>query len=55
MRDVLETHAGVLEHAADGVAGEARVVLEPIAEPLFRHRGDELAVDDNARRGVRVL
>ena len=46
--------AGLVQAVADRLVGERGVVLHA-GEPLFLDRGDELAVDDERRRGVAVI
>ncbi len=55
MIDVVRADAGLVEAEPDGLDGGSAVSCFTRGEPLFLDRGDELAVDDERRRGVAVV
>ena len=51
---VLQSHARVLQGAANGVFGEARTMFLAFSQPLFGYGKFQFAIDDHACRRIGV-
>ena len=52
--DVAQAQAGILQQPPDRVFREGHGVFVALAQPFFRNRADEPAVDDETGRGIGV-